>query len=263
MSDFKVSFGFTQTDKTPEPGPPPEPTGPAPDDTIEFLCDPELLGKIPAPERSIRSAPEWFKRLDREMGMKDANGLPGLTVKACLPVTDTFSLGYMIPLPFDVQLHIPEDRVSIQMGWAPDVPFQPIEQHHPAQIGAPEPPFESTMPLKFINPWRIKVPDGYSVLFAQPLSRPDLPFTCFTGMVDCDRFDTTVNIPFVWTGPTGEHLLPAGTPIAQCIPIKRDALLKQTTARASTPEELAEQAAAKQRKYHEESTYARDWRVKK
>jgi hypothetical protein len=263
VSDFKVSFGFTRSETTPEPAPFAEPTAPAPDDTIEFLCDPELLGKIPTPERSIRSAPDWFTQLGREMGMKDANGLPGLTVKACLPVTDIFSLGYMIPLPFDVQLHVPEDRVSIQMGWAPDVPFQPIEQHHPAQIGAPNPPFESTMPLKFINPWRIKVPDGYSVLFSQPLSRPDLPFTCFSGLVDCDRFDTTVNIPFIWSGPIGDHLLPAGTPIAQCIPIKRDTLLKQPVARASTPDELAEQAGAKQRKYHEESTYARDWRVKK
>ena len=107
------------------------------------------------------------------MGMKDAQGLPGLTVKACLPVTDVFALGYMLTLPYDVHLLVPEDRVSIQMGWQPDVAFAPIEQHHPGQIGAPDAPFESTMPLKFINPWRVKVPDGYSVLFTQPFSRPD------------------------------------------------------------------------------------------
>ncbi len=257
MSDFKVSFGFGDTAQ-PEPlsvssGVP----------QIEFLCDPELWGHIPSPEKSIRSAPDWFKKLDREMDMTDAQGLPGLTVKACLPVTDVFSLGFMLPLPFDVQLLVPEDRVSIQMGWAPNVPFQPIEQHHPGQIGAPEPPFESTMPLKFINPWRIKVPEGYSVLFSQPFSRPDLPFTSFSGFVDCDRFDTTVNIPFVWTGPIGTFVLPAGTPIAQMIPIKRDTLLKSGASRASNQAELDEQAQAKQRKYHEESTYARDWRVKK
>ena len=119
------------------------------------------------------------------------------------------------------------------------------------------------MPLKFINPWRIKVPAGYSVLFTHPLSRPDLPFTCFSGMVDCDRFDTTINFPFTLTGTPGEHHLPAGTPIAQLVPLRRDTLLKEPVARASTEAELAEQDAAKQRKYHEESTYARDWRVKK
>ncbi len=230
---------------------------------IEFLCDPAMYGRIPQPDRAVRFVPDWFKRLDRELGIPDAHGLPGLTAKACLPMTDAFALGFTIPLPFDVQFVIPEDRVSIQLGWSPDAAFQPIEQHLPSQIGAPEPPFESTMPLKFINPWRIKVPDGYSVLFTQPLSRPDLPFTCFSGLVDCDRFDTTINIPFAWTGPIGEHVLRAGTPIAQLLPVRRDTLIKQGAARASSEDELAEQEAAATRKYTEESTYRRDWRVKK
>ena len=233
------------------------------DAQVEFICDPALIGKIPVPERAIRFAPDWFKNLDREMGMPDAHGLPGLTAKACLPMTDAFSLGFVIPLPFDVKFLIPEDRVSIQMGWAPDLPFQPIEQHHPAQIGAPDPPFQAVMPLKFINPWRILAPDGYSVLFGQPLSRPDLPFTCFSGVVDCDRFDTNVNLPFMLSGAVGEHYLPAGTPIAQIVPIRRDALLKKHVARAASDLELAAQQSANSRKYGEESTYARDWRVKK
>lgn len=230
---------------------------------FEFLCDPELLGRIPEPERAIRFAPDWFKRLPREMGIPDALGMPGMTAKACLPMTDAFNTGFIVPLPFDVMFSIPEDRVSIRIGCEQGLPFQPVEQHHPAQIGAPEPPFEQTMPLKFINPWRVVVPDGYSVLFTHPLSRLDLPFTCFSAVVDADRFATTVNFPFALTGPVGEHYLPAGTPIAQLIPIRRDTLVKQCSVRASTEAELEEQDAAKHRKYHEESTYARDWRVKK
>lgn len=257
MSGYKISFGIGGM----EPAAAPAADSAAP--VIEFLCDPELAGKIPPPERAIRFAPDWFKRLNREMGMSYENGLPAMTAKACLPMTDAFSLGFVIPLPFDVLIVVPEDRVSIQMGWAEGLPFQPLEQHHPGQIGAPEPPFQSVMPLKFINPWRIKVPGGYSVLFVQPLSRPDLPFTCFSGFVDCDRFDTTVNLPFAWTGPVGEHVLPAGTPIAQLIPIRRDTLIKQDIARASTAEELAEQAVARGKKYGEQSTYMREWRVKK
>lgn len=230
---------------------------------IEFLCAPDLIGRIPAPERAVRFAPEWFKRLPREMGMNYANGLPALTAKGCLPMTDAFSLGFVIPLPFEVRLTVPEDRYFIQLGWAEGLPFRPVEQHHPAQLGAPAPPFERTMPLKFTNPWRIRVPAGYSVLFTQPLSRPDLPFSCFSGLVDCDRFDTTVNLPFVWTGEPGEYVLPAGAPIAQVIPLRRDTLIKDGAARASTEHELAQQAEASRRKYGEPSTYAREWRVKK
>ena len=119
------------------------------------------------------------------------------------------------------------------------------------------------MPLKFMNPWRIKLPPGYSLLFTQPLNRPDLPFTCFSGVVDCDRFDTTVNIPFAWTGPTGDHVLPAGTPIAQVVPLRREQTIRQSVARASTPEEMEAQAEATRRKFGERSVYAREWRARK
>ncbi|MES2443609.1 MAG: hypothetical protein V4574_12330 [Pseudomonadota bacterium] len=262
MVDYKVTMRFGLASPAADASGPAAPADPA-QPCIEFLCDPELWGRIPPPERAIRFAPDWFKRLPRDMDLPNENGLPGLTAKGCLPMTDAFALGFVIPLPVDVLVQVPEDRLAIQLGWGPGVPFQPVEQHHPAQIGFPAPPFERTVPLKFINPWRIRVPPGYSVLFTQPLSRPDLPFTCFSGFVDCDRFDTTVNLPFAWTGPTGEHVLPAGTPIAQLIPIRRDAMLKAEVSRASSADELAEQARARDRKYGEESTYAREWRVKK
>ena len=230
---------------------------------IEFLCDPELEGTIPAPERAIRFAPDWFRDLKPELDMKDALGMPGMTAKACLPMTDAFSLGFVIPLSYDVQLRVPPDGINIAMGWPESCAFNPIEQHHPAQLGAPKPPFAQVMPLKFINPWRIKVPDGYSVMFQPLANRPELPFYCFSGLVDCDRFATTINFPFIWTGGPGDFLLPAGTPIIQLIPVRRDTLVKQHGVRASTEKELEEQEAAATRKYTEESTYRKDWRVRK
>ncbi len=232
--------------------------------TIEFLCDPELEGTIPAPQPAVRFAPEWFKRLDREMGVPDALGMPGMTVKACLPVTDAFALGYVIPLPYDINFGSGNGGpTNLDIRWAEDCAFQPIEQHHPGQLGAPNPPFAGVLPLKFINPWRIKVPEGYSVLFQPVLNRPELPFYCFSGMVDCDRFATTINFPFIWTGGMQEFRLEAGTPIIQLIPIRRDSLVKHHAVRASSADELSEQEAARHRKYNEESTYRKEWRVKK
>lgn len=231
--------------------------------TIEFLCDPELAGTIPEPVPAIRHAPDWFRNLPREMGTPDAMGLPGQTAKACLPMTDAFALGYVIPLPYDVQLRIPPDGVNIQMGWPDNCAFQPIEAHMPEQLGAPNPPFNQTMPLKFINPWRVKVPEGYSVLFQPLVNRPELPYYCFSGLVDCDRFATTINFPFIWTAGPGDYTLHSGMPMVQIVPIRRDTLVKQHGVRVSTSDELEEQQSAAKRKYTEESTYRKDWRVKK
>jgi hypothetical protein len=233
------------------------------DARIAFLTDPDLLELLPPPEPAGRFTPEWFRRLDRGLGTADAHGLPGLTVKACPPVIDAFSLGWIIPLAAEVRFLVDPSGLGIQVGWDPDVPFHLVEQHHPSQIGAPEPPFEEQMPLKWINPWRIKVPDGYSVLFTHPLNHFELPFRCFSGVVDCDRFATTVNFPFAVSTAPADVTLPRGTPLVQVIPLRRDALLPDHEVRASSAEESAEQDRANHLKYTQESSYARLWRVPK
>ena len=230
---------------------------------IEFLCEPDLVGKIPEPQRSNRFMPEWFRALDRKILADGPEQGAKLTVKACMPVTDVYALGFILPLAFDVTLIVSPDCRDIQAEWDDDCPFNAIEPHEPAQIGAFDPPFERAVPMKFVNPWRIKVPDGFSVLFTPPLSHPELPFLPFSGLVDCDCFATNVNIPFLWNGPTGRQTIPAGTPIAQCVPIARETMVKEYIARAADESELSEQAAANARKYGEKGAYAKDWRVRK
>lgn len=232
-------------------------------DSIRFLCDPELEAVLPRPDRAVRFLPDWFRNLPREMGMKDEHGLPGLTAKACLPMADAMGLGWVIPLPTDVRVMVDFTGENIQFGWAEDAPFQPIAQHHPGQIGSPGAPFDGRMPLKWINPWRVVAPEGYSVLFTPPLNHAHLPFTCLSGLVDCDHFSPTVNFPFFWTGGPGDHTLPRGTPMAQVIALPRGALPPGFEARGSNEAELADQVAATERKYGEESAYAREWRQKK
>jgi hypothetical protein len=52
------------------------------------------------------------------------------------------------------------------------------------------------------------------------LNRFDLPFTTTSGIMDSDSYSTSGNLPFfIKKGFTG--VIPAGTPIAQLIPIKR------------------------------------------
>jgi hypothetical protein len=74
---------------------------------------------------------------------------------------------------------------------------------------------------KFINFWAIETPKGYSCLFVQPFHR-DSAFTILPGVVDTDKYVQPVNFPFVLNDIKWEGLIPAGTPIAQVIPFKRE-----------------------------------------
>jgi hypothetical protein len=58
-------------------------------------------------------------------------------------------------------------------------------------------------------------------LFSNPINRFDLPFQTITGIVDCDKYPGQVHFPFfLKEGFTG--IIPAGTPVTQIIPIKRE-----------------------------------------
>jgi hypothetical protein len=76
-------------------------------------------------------------------------------------------------------------------------------------------------PYKFKNDWSIKTPNGYSALFTHPLNRGDLPFYTLSGFVDTDGYNGPVNFPFLIRSDF-EGIIPAGTPIVQVIPIKRE-----------------------------------------
>ncbi|APX10450.1 hypothetical protein [Tateyamaria omphalii] len=227
---------------------------------IEFLCPPDLAGKIPEPAPAARFLPDWFRNLDRDMGMKDAHGLPGLTVRACLPVADVMAQGWIIPTPYDIWTTPDPATGAIQFHWDADAAFTPIDMHHPGQIGAPNPPFENTMPLKLMNPWRVKLSPGWSATFLHPVNHFELPFTAFAGTVDCDALDVPVNVPFFWTGRSPDIRLPAGSPMVQVIPFERRAQMRAATIRAETEDEAATRAATLNRKHTEESVYAREWR---
>jgi hypothetical protein len=70
-----------------------------------------------------------------------------------------------------------------------------------------------------------KLPKGYSAIFAHPFNRIDLPFFTTTGVVDSDVFfhtgEHSGNYPF-YIEKDFEGIIPAGTPMYQIIPVKRE-----------------------------------------
>jgi len=74
---------------------------------------------------------------------------------------------------------------------------------------------------KINNPWAVETPGGYSCLFTPPLNNEDSPIIPFSGIVDTDSYSAPVNFPFqLKEGFRG--LIPAGTPLIQVLPFKRE-----------------------------------------
>jgi hypothetical protein len=114
--------------------------------------------------------------------------------------------------------------------------------------------------IKFHNLWTIEAPDGYALLFTHPANRFDLPFTTLTGLVDCDRYhDNWIHFPAHWHDANFSGLLPKGTPVAQCIPIKRESWVVRTA--AFTKEETQRAHDLTNAIYRETGVYRRQFRA--
>lgn len=191
---------------------------------LEFRCPAELEGKLPPPIAATLGLPNWLKTMPTQMfnsiDMRDED-----TVKRCPPFVDAMTTGFLIPLICD--LRIENGEITWDNEFPPggefDYPRSPIGFHDSSQV-VDSPLFApDRLLIKFHNLWTIKAPEGYSVLFTHPLNRFDLPFTTLTGLVDCDLFcDGLIHFPAHWRDTGFSGVLPKGTPVAQCIPVKRE-----------------------------------------
>jgi hypothetical protein len=116
--------------------------------------------------------------------------------------------------------------------------------------------------IKFNNFWTIETPAGYSLLFTHPFNRDDLPFTTIAGMVDTDSYtDNLINFPARWHDPNFSGVLPKGTPVAQCIPVKRELWTSQCEALSRDAAERLHETAVKIA--NEFGIYRREFRAPK
>lgn len=205
--------------------------------TLKFRCPAELEGRLPPPVPANQGVPDWLKAMPSKaystINLRDEE-----TVKRCPPFIDAMTCGFLLPLMCDLRIENGEIAWDndIPPGGTLDYPRSPIGFHDPGQVTG-TPLFDpERFFMKFHNLWAIEAPEGYAVFFTHPVNRFDLPFTTLSGLVDCDRYtDTWIHFPAHWHDRNFTGVLPKGTPIAQCIPVKRDSWVAQTS--SFTPEE--------------------------
>jgi hypothetical protein len=193
---------------------------------VRFRCDPALEAVLPKPFPARRGLPDWLKAMPMtaHSAMHDAEIR---TVKQCPPFVDAMMAGFLIPLPCEVRYA----DGAFDWNWpipAPSVPGHaraPLSFHAAAQVTGTPLADGTTNLIKFTSFWTIELPPGWSLLATHPVNRDDLPFRTLTGLVDADRFHQIgILFPARWLRPDLPCVLPAGLPIAQCIPVRRASL---------------------------------------
>lgn len=186
--------------------------------TIKFT---DTTGMVPEeyyPVPAKAHIPEWLKKLapygaDKSLKLYNGGGF-NQTAKRCVPMVDAVMLGYTIVLTEDISV---EEGPGVPLYRWPEglgLGFHPRSQVESEPSGKPPIP-------KWNNPFGITTPKGYSTLFVPPIMANPV-FNIFSGVVDTDTYHVPVRLPFELSQPDWAGIVPAGTPIAQVIPFRRE-----------------------------------------
>ena len=200
---------------------------------IEFQANHQYVDlKEDLPKPIKLNIPEWYKKLQ--------HSATKLTIKGCVPVMDSLTSGYVLSLPQDIILknNVLEDNKIISRMIPSqqnklktidlNINVEDVDQtHNRGQVeGSPINKKNLQFPIqKFLNPWTIKTPTGYSCLFVPPLNNEDDRFSIIPAIVNTDTYSLPINFPFVMNGdkyPVLDTTIKRGTPYVQIIPFKRD-----------------------------------------
>jgi hypothetical protein len=175
------------------------------------------------PKLAKNEIPEWYKKtlpyINNSKIINERIETPS-TIKKCMPVFDAMTAGYILYTQVDVQVTQKKENGEVfkEFKW----PSQNPIEFHPVQQAPLHPKRDEHPYFKWINPYLVTTPTGYSTLFLPPLHNPNPIFTILEGIVDTDTLKAPVSFPFTFNNKDWEGLIPAGTPMAQIIPIKRD-----------------------------------------
>jgi len=192
---------------------------------IEFKS--KLKGFIPDPKPAKFFIPEAYKKMASRL---DDNFNTG-TLKSCIPFLDAYTTGYIIPFPTDIRYYYHKEKDQSEFVLHKGIPLDllnknyiGVQSHTNSQTNSDLRSSKRTIDhvFKFINPWNITTPKGYSCLFVNPFNK-NLPFELVTGIVDTDDYEFQIHFPFYWTNNVYESfILKQGSPMVLVIPFKRE-----------------------------------------
>jgi len=175
----------------------------------------------------------WMSALNKDVVAHNSScpvtSLKGNTAR-CPGIIDLHKTGFIVPAPFDFtittngskdsfewRMHI-DPKVLNKDNTQPYISLHPKEQLHNY---SPSRDDSLDVIVKVNTYWKLlSSPD---IVFLQmPIAYPDHNiFSACHGIIDSDKYNT-MNLQLQWHKLSGEHLVKAGTPICQLIPIPKN-----------------------------------------
>ena len=204
-------------------------------------CQP-YIGNIEEPMPANKCIPEYYRKMntwiDKPKVYNHNQVSSGLTMKACIPIRDIITAGYIVPLWEELfvekRIHNESDdgRVFSFAGTADgkDVTsgtgLSRVDAHGLRQFQA-SPLFKKARDKETGNrvpkmscPWSFHTPPGYSCLFLPPQYRENR-IEILPAIVDTDKWHL-VQFPFLFNGFKNNETVPIGEHVIQVIPFKRE-----------------------------------------
>jgi hypothetical protein len=170
--------------------------------------------------------PDWYRKMPRSIPgrpyISEEMAEPNYTMKACTPLLDAFTAGYIQELVCDIEV-VSKENEDPYFYWQRQQPWKPVrgQRLKETMSGVPHPHGFRPGPYLWVQPFEFVVPDGWSILITHPFNREDLPFKTMTAIVDTDKMPGRSEVSFyIKEGFSGT--IKKGTPIFQVVPIKRE-----------------------------------------
>ena len=193
--------------------------------TLTFRCAPELVAVLPRPFPAVEGLPDWFKALPQ----KAFNAVlqdDSQTVKRCPPFIDAMTYGFMMPLPCDLKVETASSPgISTCRSTTPAISIRsPISFHDASQVAGT--PFYRRRPLRHQVPQfldhRVAARLFAAVHASGEPRRAAVHHRSPAWSTPIPIATVNVHFPAHWHDLDFNGVLPKGTPVAQCIPVKRE-----------------------------------------
>ena len=181
----------------------------------------EVQELVPCPKPAKTYVPESYKKI-KNNSLKNPifenYKFKGFNIKQCMPFLDSLTTGYIQETWTDIYIERGNDSHCTYM-WSSAPKIMADRSEVNREIS------NDFYPVEYIwmQPWKVKTEKNYSCLIVHPLNRDDLPFHTLSGVIDSDKYHHIAfgQLPF-YLKKDFQGLIPAGTPMFQIIPFKRE-----------------------------------------